>query len=236
MHLSPAACSIALLAIIPRQAFFQLLEDVQVADLAACEFEPGSASRVMLGRESGGLIVYDLEAQQAAAKVLGMQACCSLAPPALPLANVKQQYRMYTGNSTQHVQCSSRSCQCLHMCLLGCGQVASSQVVMDFTADVAIRLTTQADIAGGILMMRAPAGRGLVAIGNAAGQLVLTDPRAGTPARFWHITGPCMHRVHTSFDAYIKQLCVFCLTQTHGLLFSALDHQTSTGLLCMLHR
>lgn len=30
-------------------------------------------------------------------------------------------------------------------------------------------------------MMRAPAGRGLVAIGNAAGQLVLADPRTGTP-------------------------------------------------------
>jgi len=28
-------------------------------------------------------------------------------------------------------------------------------------------------------MMRAPVGRGLVAIGNAAGQLMLTDPRAG---------------------------------------------------------
>lgn len=28
-------------------------------------------------------------------------------------------------------------------------------------------------------MMRAPAGRGLVAIGNAAGQLVLADPRTG---------------------------------------------------------
>ena len=28
-------------------------------------------------------------------------------------------------------------------------------------------------------MMRAPAGRGLVAIGNAAGQLGLADPRAG---------------------------------------------------------
>lgn len=38
----------------------------------------------------------------------------------------------------------------------------------------------QADVAGGILMMRAPAGRGLVAIGNAAGQLVLADPRTGT--------------------------------------------------------
>ena len=39
----------------------------------------------------------------------------------------------------------------------------------------------QADIPGGVMMMRAPAGRGLVAIGNAAGQLVLVDPRAGTP-------------------------------------------------------
>ena len=28
-------------------------------------------------------------------------------------------------------------------------------------------------------MMRAPAGRGLVAFGNAAGQLVLADPRTG---------------------------------------------------------
>lgn len=42
---------------------------LQVVDLAACEFEPGSASRVMLGRESGGMIVYDLEAQKPAAKV-----------------------------------------------------------------------------------------------------------------------------------------------------------------------
>ena len=37
----------------------------------------------------------------------------------------------------------------------------------------------QADVAGGVLMMRAPAGRGLVAVGNAAGQLVLADPRTG---------------------------------------------------------
>ncbi|KAL0035268.1 hypothetical protein WJX79_009470 [Trebouxia sp. C0005] len=78
--------------------------DPEVTDLAACEFEPGSASRVMLGRESGGMLVYDLEAQKLAAK---------------------------------------------------------------------------ADVEGGVLMMRAPVGRGLVAIGNAAGQLVLTDPRAG---------------------------------------------------------
>ena len=42
----------------------------QVTDLAACGFEPGSASRVMLGREGKGLIVYDLEAQKVAAKVM----------------------------------------------------------------------------------------------------------------------------------------------------------------------
>lgn len=78
--------------------------DPGVTDLAACEFEPGSASRVMLGREGGGMQVYDLEAQKPAAK---------------------------------------------------------------------------ADVEGGVLMMRAPVGRGLVAIGNAAGLLVLTDPRAG---------------------------------------------------------
>ena len=42
---------------------------LQVVDLAACEFEPGSASQVMLGRESGGMIIYDLEAQRPAAKV-----------------------------------------------------------------------------------------------------------------------------------------------------------------------
>ncbi len=42
---------------------------MQVTDLAACEFEPGSASRVMLGREGGGMLVYDLEAQKPAAKV-----------------------------------------------------------------------------------------------------------------------------------------------------------------------
>lgn len=45
----------------------------------------------------------------------------------------------------------------------------------------------QADVAGGILMMRAPAGRGLVAIGNAAGQLVLADPRTG------NVTSHCDH-------------------------------------------
>ena len=43
-----------------------------------------------------------------------------------------------------------------------------------------IKDVMQADVAGGLLMMRAPAGRGLVAIGNAAGQLVLADPRTGT--------------------------------------------------------
>lgn len=42
-----------------------------------------------------------------------------------------------------------------------------------------MKAVMQADVAGGILMMRAPAGRGLVAIGNAAGQLVLADPRTG---------------------------------------------------------
>ena len=54
----------------------QLLLDLvslQVTDLAACEFEPGSAARVMLGRESGGMIIYDLEAQKSAAKV---PLCC----------------------------------------------------------------------------------------------------------------------------------------------------------------
>ncbi len=57
---------------------------VQVTDLAACEFEPGSASRVMLGREGGGMLVYDLEAQKPAAKVhislqqtLGLVTCHS---------------------------------------------------------------------------------------------------------------------------------------------------------------
>ena len=41
-----------------------------MTDLAACEFEPGSASRVMLGRENAGMLVYDLEAQKTAAKVM----------------------------------------------------------------------------------------------------------------------------------------------------------------------
>ena len=41
-----------------------------MTDLAAGEFEPGSAARVMLGRESGGMLVYDLESQKAAAKVM----------------------------------------------------------------------------------------------------------------------------------------------------------------------
>lgn len=58
---------------------------MQVTDLAACEFEPGSASRVMLGREGGGMLVYDLEAQKPAAKVrislqqtLGLVICHSM--------------------------------------------------------------------------------------------------------------------------------------------------------------
>ncbi len=46
-------------------------------------------------------------------------------------------------------------------------------------AQKASQCALQADVEGGVLMMRAPVGRGLVAIGNAAGQLVLTDPRAG---------------------------------------------------------
>ena len=49
----------------------------------------------------------------------------------------------------------------------------------------------QADVAGGILMMRAPAGRGLVAIGNAAGQLVLTDPRAGSLPSLLGLSSAC---------------------------------------------
>ncbi len=46
---------------------------------------------------------------------------------------------------------------------------------------------------GGVLMMRAPVGRGLVAIGNAAGQLVLTDPRAGVH----HLTPTNKHTLQT---------------------------------------
>ena len=42
---------------------------LQVADIAACEIEPGSASRVVLGREQESLMVYDLEAQRLAATV-----------------------------------------------------------------------------------------------------------------------------------------------------------------------
>lgn len=63
----------------------------QVTDLAACEFEPGSASRVMLGRESGGMLVYDLEAQKLAAKVhislqqiLGLTKCHSMGSKHVP--------------------------------------------------------------------------------------------------------------------------------------------------------
>ena len=37
----------------------------------------------------------------------------------------------------------------------------------------------QAELEGGVVVMRAPAGRGLVALGNSAGQLLLADPRAG---------------------------------------------------------
>ena len=64
---------------------------MQVTDLAACEFEPGSASRVMLGREGGGMLVYDLEAQKPAAKVhislqqiLGLVTCHSMGTKQFP--------------------------------------------------------------------------------------------------------------------------------------------------------
>lgn len=46
-----------------------------------------------------------------------------------------------------------------------------------------IKRVIQAEVDGGILIMRAPAGRGLVAIGHAAGQLVLADPRTGDPTQ-----------------------------------------------------
>ena len=46
---------------------------LQAVDLAACEIEPGSASRVVLGREQEGLMVYDLDAQRLATTV-----CCTL--------------------------------------------------------------------------------------------------------------------------------------------------------------
>ncbi len=56
-------------------------------------------------------------------------------------------------------------------------------------------------------MMRAPVGRGLVAIGNAAGQLVLTDPRAGVH----HLTptNTHIHYRHASSDAqqHERSLC-----------------------------
>lgn len=72
---------------------------MQVVDLAACEFEPGSASHVMLGRESGGMIIFDVEAQKPAAKVC--LCCCVI---------------------------SCRSAQCAHTLLalvqLGCKVVA----------------------------------------------------------------------------------------------------------------
>lgn len=42
---------------------------LQVVDIAACQIEPGSASRVVLGQESGALMVYDLEGQRLAATV-----------------------------------------------------------------------------------------------------------------------------------------------------------------------
>lgn len=69
---------------------------MQVTDLAACEFEPGSASRVMLGREGGGMLVYDLEAQKPAAKVhislqqiLGLVKCHSMGSKHFPLNVLK---------------------------------------------------------------------------------------------------------------------------------------------------
>lgn len=56
---------------------------LQVVDLAACEFEPGSASQVMLGRESGGIIIYDLEAQKPAATVW-LHCCVMSCNPYIP--------------------------------------------------------------------------------------------------------------------------------------------------------
>lgn len=60
-------------------------------------------------------------------------------------------------------------------------------------AQEASQCVLQAEVEGGVLMMRAPVGRGLVAIGNAAGQLVLTDPRAGVH----HLTPTNKHTLQT---------------------------------------
>lgn len=65
-------------------------------------------------------------------------------------------------------------------------------------AQKASQCALQADVEGGVLMMRAPVGRGLVAIGNAAGQLVLTDPRAG------------VHHLTTSDIYTVLLICFKC--------------------------
>lgn len=82
---------------------------LQVVDLAACEFEPGSASRVMLGRESGGMIIYDLEAQKPAAKV-PLSWVAGLAPCKCTLVTLSSPKKMI---NTHH---TALHCIVMHYC------------------------------------------------------------------------------------------------------------------------
>jgi len=89
---TPAGCQVAFVTHTSLQySWVWAVTVMQVTDLAACEFEPGSASRVMLGREGRGMLVYDLEAQKPAAKVhislqqiLGLVKCHSMGSKHFP--------------------------------------------------------------------------------------------------------------------------------------------------------
>lgn len=92
-----------------------------MTDLAACEFEPGSASRVMLGRESGGMIIYDLEAQKPSAKVL---LCCACklylySDACRPLSLYKQSRALHVSMHHINLRCMALHCTvCAALCII----------------------------------------------------------------------------------------------------------------------
>lgn len=76
--------------------------------------------------------------------------------------------------------------------------------------------TLQVDLSGGALLLRAPAGRGQVAIGNAAGELQLADPRAGnmppqTPLLYFMQRICCLYTALATAACNLHLLPVHCI-------------------------
>ncbi len=79
-------------------------------------------------------------------------------------------------------------------------------------------------------MMHAPVGRGLVAIGNAAGQLVLTDPRAGVHQQTYTtdmlqvmLSSMSAHCVNTRSDGSPKKRCLCCNSVLNDMYIAHAD-------------